>query len=326
MSNQRMPDILTDLSHVGTAGLLPGQAPLVSRELEICRQWGFRIEQKNDRVFLQFDEEQIVPYWIQRETPDLAWDGLRVNGFLRIDSTNREALEQARLGAPNGTLICAEEQTEGRGRQGRSWYSPPKSGLYFSLIVRPRRDSKFWPLLTHVASIALVRTLQDFVDTKIIPHPLDMNIKWPNDVLISGKKCAGILLETLSEPENPAVVVGVGINVRPDSVPTDMEKDAVCIDEAAHTAVPRRKILVGFLQHFQLLYISLENGKHREVLDSWKKYSNMWNGVRVWIEEGGRRRSAETCGLNETGALLIKTEEGSIETVLSGTVRIRHTA
>jgi BirA family biotin operon repressor/biotin-[acetyl-CoA-carboxylase] ligase len=323
MANIKIPDILTDLSHVGTAGLLLGGAPVISKELEICRQWGYRLEQKDNRIFLHFDDDQIVPYWIQRETPDLAWDGLRVNGFLRIDSTNKEALLQARMGVPSGTLVCAEEQTAGRGRVGRSWYSPAKSGLYFSLIVRPRQSSKFWPLLTHVASVALVRTLQDLVDTKVIPEPLDIDIKWPNDVLISGKKCAGILLETQTEGENQAVVVGVGINVHQDSVPDDMAEEAVCIDEPARTVVPRRKILVGFLQHFQIVYISFESGKHEEVLDSWKHYSTMWDGVQVWIEEGGRRRSAVTCGLNEIGALLVQTEEGSMETILAGDVRIQ---
>ena len=323
MSNIKIPNILTDLSHVGTAGLPLGGAPVIAQELEICRQWGYCIEQKNGRAFLKFDDDQIIPYWIQRETPDLAWEGLRVHGFLRIDSTNREALQQARMGAPSGTLICAEEQTDGKGRNGRNWFSPAKSGLYFSLIVRPRQSTQFWPLLTHVASIALVRTLLDLVDTKVIPNPLLTDIKWPNDVLISGKKCAGILLETLTEEGNSAIVVGVGINVRPGSVPIDLAGEAVCIDVPAHTAVPRRKILVGFLQQFQVVYRSFENGNHKEVLDSWKHYSSMWEGVRIWIEEGGRRRSVTTCGLNEIGALLAESEDGSRETIHAGDVRIQ---
>jgi len=323
MSNIIIPDILTDLSHVGTAGLPKAGAPVILQELEICRRWGFLIEQENDRVFLRFDEDQIIPYWIQRETPDLAWDGLRVNGFLSVDSTNREALQQARVGAPSGTLICAEEQTAGRGRGDRSWYSPAKTGLYFSLIVRPRQKSRFWPLLTHVASVALVRTLQDLVDTKVISHTLDLDIKWPNDVLISGKKCAGILLETINETNSTAVVVGVGINVHRGSVPPEMARDAICIDDPARTFVPRRKILVGFLQHFQIVYVAFENGKYREILDGWKRYSTMWEGAHIWIEQGENRRSAVTCGLDENGALMIQTEDGNRETVLAGDVRIR---
>ncbi len=323
MANIRIPDILTDLSHVGTAGLPKSGSPVVMKELEICRQWGFRIHEENERIFLHFDEDQVVPYWIQRETPDLAWDGLRVNGFLRIDSTNREALEQARLGVPSGTLICAEEQTAGRGRGDRNWFSPAKSGLYFSLVVRPGQSTRFWPLLTHVASIALVRTLQDLIDTKVISQPLDMDIKWPNDVLISGKKCAGILLETITERNNAAVVVGVGINVHPDSVAPEMAGDAICIDEPAGSFIPRRKILVGFLKHFQNVYFSFENGKREEVLENWKRFSTMWEGAQILIEKGGQSRSAVTCGLDENGALLVQTEDGSRETILAGDVRVK---
>jgi BirA family biotin operon repressor/biotin-[acetyl-CoA-carboxylase] ligase len=325
MDNIKIPDILTDLAHVGTAGLPLTEAPVFLKELEICSQWGYRVEQKNDRVLLHFDEDQIIPYWVQREAPDLAWEGLRVNGFLRIDSTNREAIEQARMGAPNGTLIFAEEQTAGRGRKGRSWFSPPKSGLYFSLVIRPRQPREFWPLLTHVASVALVDTLQELVDTETIPKALELDIKWPNDVLISGKKCAGILLETLDEGHNQAVVIGVGINVRSGSVPGNLSEEAVCIDEQAHTAVPRRKILVNFLKHFQTVYIPFERGKHGEILDRWKLHSTMWDDVRIWIEEGGRRRSAVTCGLDKIGALLVRNDEGVMETIHAGDVRIQRT-
>ena len=325
MDNIKIPNILTDLAHVGTAGLPLTAAPVFLKELEICGQWGYRVEQKNDRVLLYFDDDQIIPYWVQRETPDLAWEGLRVNGFLRIDSTNREAIEQARMGAPNGTLIIAEEQTAGRGRNSRSWFSPPKSGLYFSLIVRPRQSREFWPLLTHAASVALVDTFQELVDTKIIPKTLELDIKWPNDVLISGKKCAGILLETLDEGHNQAVVIGVGINVRSGSVPDNLSEEAVCIDESAHTTVPRRKILVSYLEQFQAVYISFEKGEHVALLDRWKLHSTMWDGVRIRIEEGSRRRFVVTCGLDKIGALLVRNDEGVMETIHAGDVRIQRT-
>jgi len=323
MTNIKIPNILTDLAHVGTAGILTESSPIIDHELEICRQWGYRIEQDGNRIYLHFDDDQIVPYWIQRETPDLSWDGLRVNGYLQIDSTNREAVDQARSGAPQGTLICAEEQTEGKGREDRTWHSPPKSGLYFSLIVRPKQSERLWPLLTHVASLAIVRTLQDMIDVGLVTNPLNIDIKWPNDVLLSGKKCAGILLQTLNDRDNCAVVVGVGINIHSGSVPDGMDENAVSIDEAANIVAPRRKILVGFLQNFQTLYLSFEKGNHSEILEAWKKYSTMWNGVKIWIEEGGRRRSAITCGINEIGALIVQTEEGSKEIVLAGSVRIQ---
>jgi hypothetical protein len=185
------PAILTDLGHVGENGLPLNYEPWFQQELELCREWGFQLRISEKRVYLRFDQDQLIPYWIQK-------DWLRVNGFLRLESTNSEAIEMVRQGAPTGTLIYAEEQTAGKGRKGRVWFSPPQTGLCFTLVLRPSQSTNFWPLLTYVASIALADTLKELSDNRIIPHSLDIDLKWPNDVLLSGKKCAGILLEMVS--------------------------------------------------------------------------------------------------------------------------------
>ena len=324
MPNIRIPNILTDLAHVGAGGLISTGNPLMQQELDLCRKWGYRIAQEHNRVYLRFDEDQVVPYWIQRETPNLAWEGLRVNGFLTIDSTNREALDQAAKGAPGGTLVCAEEQTAGRGREGRTWYSPAGSGLYFSLVVRPKQPGKFWPLLTHVASVGLVRSLQDLANGRTIPQVPGIDIKWPNDVLLGGRKCAGILLQTQGSGADQAVVVGVGLNIRPQSVPPGMEKEATSLDDAVGAAMHRRRILVNFLKHFQALYDSFERGNHAALIETYKQNSTMHCGTQIWIGEGDRRRSAMTCGIDEMGALVVQTEEGTQETIIAGSVRLQN--
>ncbi len=324
MPNIKVPSILIDLGHVGTNGLPLNSDPLFQHELEICKEWGFPLKIASDRVSLVFDQEQLVPYWIQKEAAPVIWDFLRVHGFLRVDSTNNEALQIARQGAPAGTLVYAEEQTAGKGRFDRNWFSPPKSGLYCSLILRPEQPQMYWPLLTHVASIALVEALKSLLDQSLIPHPLDIDLKWPNDVLLSGKKLAGILLETAGEePENQALVLGVGINVHKGSYPESLVSEAICLDEAAGTTVPRRHILVQFLYYFQLIYQLFEKGEYPKLLERWKGLSSMWNEVPVWINEAGSRRAAVTCGLNELGALLVRTEQGTMETLLAGDISIR---
>jgi BirA family biotin operon repressor/biotin-[acetyl-CoA-carboxylase] ligase len=324
MSTIKHPEILIDLGHVGDNGLPLNSEPWFQHEMELCRQWGFRLEIADGRVRLRFDHDQLVPYWIQREAPAIAWDWLRVNGFLRAESTNSEACELARQGAPHGTLIYAEEQTAGKGRKGRTWFSPPATGLYFTLIVRPVQPRKFWPLLTHAASLALVEALKALSDGNLIPHPLEIDLKWPNDVLLSGKKCAGILLETVpTGGESHAAVVGLGINVHPGSVPESLAAEAACVDEMAQTFVPRRQLLVQFLHHFQLCYLMFERGNHAELLQRWKRTSSMWDGAQIWIIEGDLRRPAVTCGLDEIGALLVRTAEGPVEAVLAGDIRVR---
>jgi BirA family biotin operon repressor/biotin-[acetyl-CoA-carboxylase] ligase len=322
MPNIKVPAILIDLGHVGENGLPVNPSAWFQKELELCKEWGFRLIRSGNRISLQFDYDQMVPYWIQKETPAIAWDALRVNAFLSIDSTNIAAFEMAQAGAPGGTLVVAEEQTAGRGRKGRTWISVAGKSLSFSIVLRPTQPLKSWPLLTHVASVALVETVKDLHTLKVIPHALDVDLKWPNDVLISGRKCAGILLEIVTEGSSPAAVVGLGINIRQGSVPEPLQSTAVCIDEMADAEVPRRRFLVNYLRKFQECYLMFEDGGQRKLLERWKGHSSMWDGAPVWITEGDTRRRAITCGLNDVGALMVKTPEGKMETVLAADVSV----
>lgn len=323
MSTLTYPAILNDLGRVGDLGLPIPADPGFRDALEQCRHWGFKIAASGDRVRLIFDHEQLVPQWLQEETPAIAWDRLRAKGFLRLQSTNTEAHVLAQRGAPAGTLVFAEEQTGGRGRQNRTWHSPPGAGLYCTLIVRPKQPHQSWALLTHVASIALVEAIKELAIQKIIPFPLEAGIKWPNDVLLSGKKCAGILLEALwYDAENDAALVGFGINVHNGSVPADLAEEAACLDTMAAACVPRRQLLVLYLKHFQICYLMFEQGRHKEVLDRWKSNSSMWNGATVYIGKGEGRREAVTCGLDDHGALIVRNSDGMLETLFAEDVSV----
>ncbi|MBN1566767.1 MAG: biotin--[acetyl-CoA-carboxylase] ligase [Acidobacteria bacterium] len=297
--------------------------PEFQQELQICREWGFNLQTDRERVILRFDQDQLIPDWIRNETPAVVWERLEVKGFLRLGSTNSEALDLASQGWPAGTLVFAEEQTLGRGRKDRRWISPPGAGLYCSLILRPKQSLRFWPLLTLAASVALVDAIKDLACRNIMPDSLDVDIKWPNDVLISGRKCAGILVETwMSDVENPAAVVGFGVNIRKDSIPESLASEAVCLEEIAHGQVPRRQLLIRFLYFFQHCYLDFEQGRHHELLDRWKGFCSMWNGIPVLIGEGETRRKATTCGISEIGALLVKSSNGEVETLFAETIRI----
>jgi BirA family transcriptional regulator, biotin operon repressor / biotin---[acetyl-CoA-carboxylase] ligase len=323
MPNLIYPAILIRLGQAGDSGLPLNADPQFQEELDLCRRWGFRFQTAENRVSLLRDQDQLIPCWIQEETPSIAWACLRTSGFLRVNSTNSEALNLARQEAPEGTLVYAEEQTTGRGRKNRTWHSPAGAGLYFTLVLRPSAPLEFWPLLTHVSSVALVETLKELAIDRIISSPLDVDLKWPNDVLLSGKKCAGILLESLAlDTGKPAAVVGIGINVRKGSVPEGLEFIATSIEEMAGVAIPRRQLLVNLLHHFQLCYLLFEQGNYDKLLDRWKSHSSMYDGVPVWMGEGATRRQAITCGLNEMGALLVRTPDGKVQTVYAEDIRI----
>ena len=274
-----------------------------------------------------WEQDQLDPEKIAGETPATAWDRLQILSFQEIGSTNEEALRRARLGAPAGTVVVAESQTQGRGRKGRSWISPPGPGLYFSVLLRPFQPVGDWPLLTHVASAALVRTLRALPEEALIPQPLDLELKWPNDVLISGKKTAGILLETGGTGAIvSAAVVGIGINVGQFALPVELRNRVTSVSEAAGVLVPRRHLLVRFLCHFQAGYMLFERGDYAGILDQWKSFSHMWRDTPVWILEDESRRAAVTRGLTASGALIVETDDGREETLLAGDVSIRRSS
>lgn len=323
MSVLMHPPILNDLGHAGDTGLPTSINPTFQDALDLCSGWGYKIEAAGGRVRLLFDNEQLVSPWIERETPAIAWEKLQTAGYLRLQSTNTEAHILAEHGASEGTLVFAEEQTEGRGRQDRKWHSPSGTSLYCTLIVRPKQPRPFWPLLTHVASVALFRAFQELAVRKLVPFPLDAEIKWPNDVLLAGKKCAGILLEALwGDGGNSAALVGFGINVHNGSVPADLADQATCVDEMAGTPVPRRQLLTLYLKHFQICYLMFEQGRHKEILDHWKSSSSMWEATQIYIGKGEGRREAITCGLNDLGALVVRTPDGKMETLYAEDVSV----
>jgi BirA family biotin operon repressor/biotin-[acetyl-CoA-carboxylase] ligase len=323
MPDLKHPAVLFELGRAGNNGLPVRSDPAFQDEIAQCRRWGFKIEISGERIRLVFDREQLVPQWIQTETPLTAWDSLFPEGFLQLQSTNTVAHELARKGAPGGTLIFAEEQTAGKGRQDRVWHSPAGAGLYCTLILRPKQSQQYWPLLTHVASIALVEAIKELWEQSGAPFPPDVEIKWPNDVLLGGRKCAGILLEALwDDAGNPAALVGFGVDVHPGSVPENLSSEAVCLDEIMGQKVPRRKLLVLYLKHFQICYLMFEVGRRAEVLEQWKMNSSMWNGAAIYIGKGEARREAVSCGLNALGALIVRTPDGKTETIFAEDVSV----
>ena len=145
-----------------------------------------------------------------------------------IDSTNTEALKQARLGAEEGLCVVARQQTAGRGRHGRKWVSEPDAGLYFSIILRPRVETQYLPLITLMTGVAVHATLGEL--------GIDADIKWVNDLHVEGKKICGILAETTDTPKGLAVIVGIGINIKSSNFPPEIADTATSIAE--HLSVP----------------------------------------------------------------------------------------
>ncbi len=243
------------------------------------------------------------------------WMGRSYHYFLQIASTNDEALRLAARGAPDGTVVVAEEQTHGRGRLQRPWLSPSRCGIYASLLLRTALPVREAALANLVAALAYVKILRRL-------YALPAGIKWPNDILIRGKKAAGILTEMQSDQDfTRFLVVGIGMNVNHDATHMDASfrypGTSVAL-ELGHS-VPRQEILMAFLEQFEAQYdLFLENG-FESLMGVMEEYSIIL-GKMVRVQTTDGELAGKVTGFNPQGALKLRLEDGREETVWVGDV------
>jgi BirA family biotin operon repressor/biotin-[acetyl-CoA-carboxylase] ligase len=234
--------------------------------------------------------------------------------FNSLPSTNLEAVRRAVAGAPEGLCIVASEQTAGRGRLDRQWVSPKDAGLYSSIILRPKFDQTLWPLLTLMAAIAVYDTLREVCF-------LETDIKWPNDILANNKKLCGILAETVETPFGRAVILGIGINLRKNSFPAELQGVATSVeDEAGEIGDPLvvlERLLDVLARYYQVLQ---QPGGAEEIVSEWTTRSSYASGKRIRVANGEHILDGVTRGLERDGALRVETNTGEIKIVRAGDV------
>jgi BirA family biotin operon repressor/biotin-[acetyl-CoA-carboxylase] ligase len=225
--------------------------------------------------------------------------------YERVESTNSTLRAMAVEGAPEGTVVIANEQEAGRGRNGRSWHSPAGAGFYGSILLRPRIAQREAQFLTFVAAIAVAEALASFGVRKI-------EIKWPNDVLVSGKKVCGILVETsLFADTVEWVVVGLGVNVAREAVPTGSASVATSLEEAGVRTTPshlRWPLLVAL----DRWYAALLDAGSKAVLDRWEALAPMADERKVQVSENGETYWAMTRGITAEGLLRVVRDDGTV--------------
>ena len=242
--------------------------------------------------------------------------GRTIHAFRSVKSTNDLAAKLAEDGAPEGVIVTAEEQTKGRGRLGRSWFSPPRTGIYVSIILRPSVAPENAPGLSVMTAVALADTLTKW-------RPGLVQIKWPNDVWINGRKTAGILTELSAERTRiNHVVVGVGINVnhQASEFPDNLRAMATSIRRELRHKVDRLELLREFLRHFEKEYTSYLKCRLKKSLPRVRNYSALL-GREVTLQSGQTRRTGVVKDIDVNGALLLKTAEG-VETITAGEVTV----
>jgi len=236
--------------------------------------------------------------------------------FRELASTNDMAKELAVRGAKEGTVIVAETQTQGRGRMGREWASP-KGGLWFSIILRPRVSPKDAPKLTLMMSVVIAKTLNKQFD-------LEAEIKWPNDVLVKGKKVCGILTETSTKGEslNFAVVgVGVNANLSLNDFPASLRGSSTTLKEALKREIEREAFLRSLLEETEHYYNMFTQGKFNAILAEWKKLSKFL-GSYVKVTSLEEKIEGWATDIDENGALIIKLRDKTTRKIMSGDVTV----
>ena len=234
--------------------------------------------------------------------------------FDTIESTNTEALSQARRGADEGLCVVARRQTAGRGRKGRVWISEKDAGLFFSLVLRPPVEMRYLPLVTLMSAVAVHDALETL-------YAIDCDIKWVNDVHVGGKKICGILAETGETPKGLAVVVGIGINLKSSNFPPEISATATSI-EAAANRIPDTEALLQKLTFFLSSFCALLYGADgaEKIRAEWTRRSSYAFGKRVRVVLENETIHGITQGIEENGALRVELDSGEIRIVNAGDV------
>ena len=236
--------------------------------------------------------------------------------FYSVDSTNAFAarlLEHGRT-VSEGAVIIAESQTAGRGRMGRSWHSEREAGIYFSLVLFPKAPPSLAPLFTLGTAVAMHNAVERYTG-------MDIDIKWPNDLLTSGKKFCGILSEIQAEVDLIRhMIIGVGLNANHETLPAEIGDRATSLRIASGRIQSRIEILLEFFEEFENIYMDFERKGPRGIIDQWTRSSSFADGRRIEIHDGVRKVSGVTRGLNPLGALRVEQKDGHIEEVYSGDV------
>ncbi len=235
-----------------------------------------------------------------------------------ITSTNDRAIETGRLRHdPDGIVVVADSQTDGRGRFGRRWESPPGVNLYFTVLLRPPLKPREVSLVTLAAGAAAASAVREFTGLKA-------EIKWPNDIFVKNKKAGGVLVEMKTGRDIInllAVGIGINVNMPPEALAEDIRPFITSLKTESGKLIDRIGLFAGILDKLEQSYKILLNGDKRALINEWLRL-NFTIGNRIIVKDRNNVISGAAEGINDNGELIIRLYSGQVETVRAGDVTI----
>jgi len=330
MTQETLPGT-TDRRLAGLLTLLAENATIVvsgariAKEIGVSRSTVWRWVTRLRELGVRVKGQQRTGYFLERVpdilTPDMLRQrlkgslfGKRIYHFFKTDSTNLVALELGHAGEPEGAVVVAEEQTAGRGRAGRAWHSEHAAGIYATLLLRPRLAPVQAPLLTMMAGLSAHAAIQ-------AQTGLTVDLKWPNDLLINGKKVGGILTEMHAEPgQIRFVIVGIGLNVNQEKFAGELGAIATSLRLETGKTQSRLELLVRLLREFENDYNQFLREGAASITKKFVAISSYAQGRRVRVTNGTESFAGTTAGLGPEGLLQVRRDDGAVVTVIAGDV------
>jgi BirA family biotin operon repressor/biotin-[acetyl-CoA-carboxylase] ligase len=312
-TNERILEILKRGHFV--SGAVMGSELGISRtalwkRIKSLREKGFQIEASPGKGYRLM------------KTPELSLDelrsllkGIRVVLLDKTSSTNELAMDLAVMGYPEGSVIIADAQTEGKGRLGRKWFSPKGVNIYMSVILKPSIPPKDAAVLTLISAVSCAHAVRRLTGA-------DVRIKWPNDLMVSGKKLGGILLEMRSELDRILfAVAGIGINVNMERFKDEISQSATSIFIETGKRHSRTALIVEILKEMNRWLKTLDKTGKASILNEWRRLSSTL-GRNVMVVSGSETIKGVAEDIDEEGRLVIKTKDGSFKHISSGDVKM----
>lgn len=292
--------------------------------MEGLKKEGYELEAVSNKGYRLLAEPEIYSQAAIESRLTTKWAGRPLHFYESIDSTNLRAKQAAEEGEGTGALFVADMQTAGRGRRGRSWDSPAGTNVYYTILLKPEFPAENAPMLTLVMALSVTKAIRRTLEAMETTKDWNIGIKWPNDIVMSGKKVCGILTEMSMEQEYiQHIVIGVGLNIRVQEFPEELRDHAASIDEQCGGRISRSELVAVIMEEFEHDYeIFLQTQDLTGLRDSYAEYLlNRDREVCVLDPKGEWRGIAR--GINGTGELIVERKDGTIVEVYAGEVSVR---